>query len=104
MSPDIIPMGTIAVLIVPLALKTLASMGNPSRINDTYRNGRFFLLHIPHFSFIQRTDDEPVEYRFIDDLKISAPLTFIVLPVSIVIIPVFWAVNAVSLSTKKESN
>jgi len=44
------------VLMVIITLKTSSSKGiSPSCFDNGYRNGRFFQLHIPHFSSIQRT-------------------------------------------------
>jgi hypothetical protein len=79
------------VIMVVIALKTSASQEIfPSCFDDEYRSGRFLQLHIPHFPSIQRTGDGAGGCHFIDYLKVGVPLTFIVLPVLMVIMFIFW--------------
>lgn len=88
---SIIPTAALVVLMVPIALKTSASLGiSPYALmmGIAMAASSSFTSPISHPANVLVMG--PGGYRFIDYLKVGVPLTLIVMLVLMVIMPVFW--------------
>ena len=91
MATSIIPTAALVVLMVPIALKTSASLGiSPYALmmGIAMAASSSFTSPISHPANVLVMG--PGGYRFIDYLKVGVPLTLIVLLVLMVIMPFFW--------------
>ena len=88
---SIIPTAALVVLMVPIALKTAASLGiSPYALmmGIAMAASASFTSPISHPANVLVMG--PGGYRFIDYVKVGAPLTLIVLVVLMVVLPIFW--------------
>ncbi|MBW2604540.1 MAG: SLC13 family permease [Deltaproteobacteria bacterium] len=91
MATSIIPTAALVVIMVPIALKTSASLGispHALMMGIAMAASSSFTSPISHPANVLVMG--PGGYRFIDYLKVGVPLTLIVLLVLMVIMPVFW--------------
>jgi di/tricarboxylate transporter len=88
---SIIPTAALVVLMVPIALKTAASLGiSPYALmmGIAMAASSSFTSPISHPANVLVMG--PGGYRFIDYVKVGVPLTFIVLVILMLVIPFFW--------------
>jgi di/tricarboxylate transporter len=91
MATSIIPTAALVVLMVPIALKTSASLGISSHalmMGIAMAASSSFTSPISHPANVLVMG--PGGYRFVDYLKVGVPLTIIVMMVLMVIMPIFW--------------
>ena len=88
---SIIPTAALVVLMVPIALKTAASLGiSPYGLmmGIAMAASSSFTSPISHPANVLVMG--PGGYRFIDYIKVGAPLTLVVMIILLVTIPIFW--------------
>lgn len=88
---SIIPTAALVVLMVPIALKTAASLGiSPYALmmGIAMAASSSFTSPISHPANVLVMG--PGGYRFIDYVKVGVPLTLVVLVILMLVIPVFW--------------
>ena len=88
---SIIPTAALVVLMVPIALKTAASLGlSPYALmmGIAMAASSSFTSPISHPANVLVMG--PGGYRFIDYVKVGAPLTLVVLVVLMIVLPIFW--------------
>jgi di/tricarboxylate transporter len=92
---SIIPTAALVVLMVPIALKTAASLGispHALMMGIAMAASSSFTSPISHPANVLVMG--PGGYRFADYLKVGIPLTIIVLLVLMVILPILWPLTA----------
>ncbi|MDX2455756.1 SLC13 family permease [Desulfosarcina sp.] len=88
---SIIPTAALVVLMVPIALKTAASLGiSPYALmmGIAMAASSSFTSPISHPANVLVMG--PGGYRFIDYIKVGLPLTLVVLVVLMIVLPIFW--------------
>jgi di/tricarboxylate transporter len=88
---SIIPTAALVVLMVPIALKTAASLGiSPYALmmGIAMAASSSFTSPISHPANVLVMG--PGGYRFIDYVKVGVPLTLVVLVVLMIVLPIFW--------------
>ena len=88
---SIIPTAALVVLMVPIALKTAASLGiSPYALmmGIAMAASSSFTSPISHPANVMVMG--PGGYRFIDYIKVGVPLTLVVLMVLMIVLPIFW--------------
>ncbi|MBR9987125.1 MAG: SLC13 family permease [Desulfosarcina sp.] len=88
---SIIPTAALVVLMVPIALKTAASLGiSPYALmmGIAMAASSSFTSPISHPANVLVMG--PGGYRFIDYIKVGVPLTLVVLVVLMIVLPIFW--------------
>lgn len=91
LATSIIPTSALVVLMVPIALKTSASLGispYPLMMGIAMAASSSFTSPISHPANVLVMG--PGGYRFIDYMKVGVPLTLVILVVLMLIIPVLW--------------
>lgn len=91
MATSIIPTAALVVLMVPIALKTATGLGiSPYALmmGIAMAASSSFTSPVSHPANVLVMG--PGGYRFIDYVKIGIPLTFVVLAILMVAIPIFW--------------
>jgi di/tricarboxylate transporter len=91
---SIIPTAALVVLMVPIALKTAASMGiSPYALmmGIAMAASSSFTSPISHPANVLVMG--PGGYRFIDYVKVGLPLTLLILVVLMLTLPIFWPLN-----------
>lgn len=92
---SIIPTAALVVLMVPIALKTSASLGispHALMMGIAMAASSSFTSPISHPANVLVMG--PGGYRFTDYLKVGVPLTLIVLLVLMLILPIFWPLTS----------
>lgn len=92
---SIIPTAALVVLMVPIALKTAASLGiSPYALmmGIAMAASSSFTSPISHPANVLVMG--PGGYRFIDYIKVGLPLTLVVLIVLMIVLPIFWPLQA----------
>jgi K+/H+ antiporter YhaU regulatory subunit KhtT len=92
---SIIPTAALVVLMVPIALKTAASLGiSPYALmmGIAMAASSSFTSPISHPANVLVMG--PGGYRFIDYVKVGVPLTLVVLVVLMIVLPIFWPLRS----------
>ena len=88
---SIIPTAALVVLMVPIALKTSASLGispHTLMMGIAMAASSSFTSPISHPANVLVMG--PGGYRFVDYIKVGAPLTLVILVVLMIVLPILW--------------
>ena len=91
MATSIVPTAALVVLMVPITLKTAASLGispYPLMMGIAMAASSSFTSPVSHPANVLVMG--PGGYRFIDYVKLGLPLTLVVFVILMIVIPIFW--------------